>query len=211
MSKADARSALGLPQDAKLLGLVAQITPWKGQETAIRALQLLHARHPEARLLLVGETKFVDKAARYDNLSYECWLYRLVRGLGLEDRVEFWGETEDVTALVRALDVLVAPSWEEPFGRSIIEAMALETAVVATDVGGPADYNEHGVVGLVLPPRDTRPWAVAVDRLLHDAPLREELARRGSVTARSRFRCDAYVSGVLEVYDEVARGPDRRR
>ena len=203
MTKAQARSALGLRQDSTLVGLVAQITPWKGHDTAIRALHLLRDRHPEARLLVIGEPKFVDKAARYDNISFERWLHTLVGALGLEERVEFWGERDDVTTVMRALDVLVAPSWEEPFGRSVIEAMALETAVIATDVGGPAEYIEHGVDGLVLGPRDVQRWAVALDRLLGDVPLREEIARHGSSKARSRFDHRDYVSSVLKVYDEV--------
>ena len=207
MSRAQARQTLALAADAKIIGLIAQITPWKGQDAAIRAVGLLRDRHPDARLLLVGETKFVDKATRFDNRSYEGWLRKLVRALDLEGHVEFWGEREDITTVMRALDVLVAPSWEEPFGRSIIEAMALETAVIATNVGGPSEYIEHGVDGLTLPPRDVGRWAVALDRLLSDVPLREDMARRGSQKATDLFDRRDYVSGVLEVYDEVALGP----
>jgi glycosyltransferase involved in cell wall biosynthesis len=202
-TKEAARQRLGIARDATLVGLIAQITPWKGQDVAIKALGLLRERRPNARLLIVGEAKFVGKAARYDNRSFEAWLYRLVRSQQLESRVEFWGEREDVPTVIRALDVLVAPSWEEPFGRSVIEAMALETAVIATNVGGPAEFIEHGVDGLVVAPRDVAAWAVALDGLLGDVPRREELARRGSVLARSRFDLRAYVDRVLEVYRGV--------
>jgi glycosyltransferase involved in cell wall biosynthesis len=209
MTKRQARTALGIAHDVKVAGVVAQITPWKGQDTAIRALKLLDQQHPGARLLIVGETKFLE-AARYDNRSYARWLYRLVRGLGLEGRVEFWGERDDVSTIVRALDVSLTPSWEEPFGRSVIEAMALETAVIATNVGGPAEYIEHGRNGLVLPPRDVRRWGVALERLLSDVGLREQLAQRGSLTARAAFNREDYVSKVLQVYDEVLGGPADR-
>jgi glycosyltransferase involved in cell wall biosynthesis len=209
ITKEEARSRLGIPHDAKLVGLVAQITPWKGQDTAIRAMQLLRQRHPEARLVLVGSTKFVEKATRYDNLSFEQWLRKLVHVLDLDEHVEFLGEREDVPAVVRALDVVVAPSWEEPFGRSVIEAMALETAVVATSVGGPAEYIEHGVDGVVLPPRAVEQWAVALDRLLQDVSLREEMARRASRKVRQLFDRRDYVSSVLQVYDQIAHRPVR--
>jgi glycosyltransferase involved in cell wall biosynthesis len=203
ISKQAARAKLGIDDDAVLVGLVAQITPWKGQDVAIKALARLRERQPEARLLLVGEAKFVGRTARYDNLSFNAWLYRLVRSQQLESRVEFWGEREDVQTIIRALDVLVAPSWEEPFGRSVIEAMALETAVIATNVGGPAEFIEDGVNGVVLPPRSVDAWAVALDLLLSDVPRREELARRGSIMARSRFELAGYVGRVLHVYDGV--------
>ena len=53
--------------------------------------------------------------------------------------------------LVRALDILLLPSWEEPFGRALIEAMALDVPVIATSVGGPAEILDDGREGLLLP------------------------------------------------------------
>jgi glycosyltransferase involved in cell wall biosynthesis len=202
ISKSVARETLGLPGAAPIVGMVAQITPWKGQDVAIKALARMRERRPDVRLLLVGEAKFVGQAARYDNRSFEAWLHRLVRSQQLESRVEFWGERDDVATIIRALDVLVAPSWAEPFGRSVIEAMALETAVIATSVGGPPEFIEDGVNGLVLPPRDVEAWAIALDGLLGDAPRRETIARRGSLTA-SRFDLGGYVDRVVTVYDMV--------
>jgi glycosyltransferase involved in cell wall biosynthesis len=209
MTKQEARDALGFDKATPLVGLVAQITPWKGQDTAVRALGLIHERQPDARLLLVGSTKFVEKATRYDNLSFEGWLYRLVMALGLERNVEFLGEREDIPTVMRALDVLVAPSWEEPFGRSVIEAMALETAVIATSVGGPAEYIEPGIDGVLVPPHAVEQWAVALERLLRDRPLSEEIGRRGSVKIRQLFDRRDYVSNVVQVYDEIVDGPVR--
>lgn len=211
VTKTDARRALGVEQGAKLAGMVAQITPWKGQDTAIRAFALVRDRHPDARLLLVGESKFVDKATRYDNPSFEDWLRKLVRALDLEQHVEFCGEREDVVTIMRALDVLLAPSWEEPFGRSVIEGMALETAVIATNVGGPAEYIEQGIDGLLLPPNRVDQWAVALDRLLRDAQLRDGLATRGSTKVRRLFDRRKYASDVVEVYEEITLGPARPR
>jgi glycosyltransferase involved in cell wall biosynthesis len=203
LTRQAARERLGIEHDAPLVGLIAQITPWKGQDVAIKALGLLRERQPDARLIVVGEAKFVGKAARYDNRSFEAWLYRLVRSQQLESRVEFWGEREDIPTIMRALDVLVAPSWEEPFGRSVIEAMALETAVIATNVGGPPEFIRDGVDGLLIPPRSVEDWAVALDRLLGDTTGREEIARRGSLVARSRFDLRGYVDRVLEVYGQI--------
>jgi glycosyltransferase involved in cell wall biosynthesis len=203
MSRERAREILGLPADAELVGLAAQITPWKGQDVAIRALHKLRERRPHAQLLLVGEAKFVSKATRYDNLGYERSLHALVSELGLEEHVEFLGERQDIPTVIRALDVLVAPSWEEPFGRSVIEAMALETAVVATSVGGPAEYIEDGVDGMLAAPQDVDAWAAQLERLLADRSGREALAARGSVKVRRRFDRRVYVSQMLRVYESI--------
>jgi glycosyltransferase involved in cell wall biosynthesis len=183
---------------------VAQITPWKGHELAIRATAALTAKFPDVRLLLIGEPKFVEKITRYDNRRYHQWLRSLVWALDLDDHVEFWGEREDVPTIMRALDVLVAPSWEEPFGRSIIEAMALETAVVATNVGGPAEYITDGVDGIVLPPREVGPWVTALGQLLADDALRARLARAGRAKVVGSFDRASYVSEIVRVYEDLS-------
>src|ERR1700683_4629817 len=114
-----------------LLGVVGQLSPWKGQDTAIEALALLCERGVDAHLLLIGSAKFVARATRFDNRAYLSRLHELVADAGLQERVSWLGEREDVPELMRALDVLLLPSWEEPFGRALIEAMALGVPVGA--------------------------------------------------------------------------------
>ncbi|MGH2804504.1 MAG: glycosyltransferase family 4 protein, partial [Thermoleophilaceae bacterium] len=158
MSRSEARRELGARGDELLLGVVAQITPWKGQDDAIRIVHGLRARGCDARLLLVGAPKFVSKATRFDNLEFVDGLHRLVAELDLERQVDFLGEREDVPGVLRALDLLLVPSWEEPFGRSVIESMAMGIPVAATSVGGPAEIVRDGCDGLLLPPRDPPAW-----------------------------------------------------
>ncbi len=122
-----------------LLGVVAQLSPWKGQDTAIEALRILREQGVDAHLLLIGSAKFVARATRFDNEAYVAGLRARVARADLEDRVSWLGEREDVPELVRALDVLLLPSREEPFGRALIEAMALGVPVLATEVGGPPE------------------------------------------------------------------------
>ncbi|MEA2169384.1 MAG: hypothetical protein QOF76_2684, partial [Solirubrobacteraceae bacterium] len=88
------------------LGVLAQITPWKGQLEAVSALAVVRERHPEARLLLVGEVKFAEAGTRYDNRTYLRELHAHIAGLGLGDAVEFLGEREDAPDILRSLDVL---------------------------------------------------------------------------------------------------------
>src|SRR2546430_11501570 len=80
-----ARGRLGLEPSTFVLAVIAQITPWKGQDDAIRMLNLLRRREPDARLLLVGSPKFVSGAARYDNRAYARALERLTESLRLTD------------------------------------------------------------------------------------------------------------------------------
>lgn len=200
VDRAAARASLGLSDESFVATVLAQITPWKGQEEAIRAVAEVRAHHPDVRLLLVGSAKFISKATRYDNVGYLTRLHRLVDELGLQDHVTFAGEREDAPAVLRASDILLVPSWEEPFGRSVIEAMAMRVPVIATEVGGPAEIIDGGRDGILLPPRDPGRWAEAIIRMINAPRWREQLAAEAWAGVQ-RFAVDAHVRALLELYD----------
>src|SRR5207244_4255122 len=104
--------------------------------------------------LVVGEPTFTSGATRYRNEAYDESLRQLAAELGVSESVSFLGGREDVPEIVRSLDVLLVPSWEEPFGRTILEGMAMEVPVIATNVGGPPEIVADGKDGLLLPPHD---------------------------------------------------------
>jgi L-malate glycosyltransferase len=198
-----ARRQLGLDLDNLVLAVVGQITPWKGQDLAIRVAKDLSNIDRRVRLLIVGSVKFTGPGTRYDNPAYAEHLHRLVDTLGLEESVLFLGEREDLPAILAATDLVLAPSWEEPFGRSIVEAMAMGVPVIATDVGGPAEILDEGVDGLLLPPRQPEVWAEAVRDLSARPEDMLAMGRRGRERAIARFSVRRHVEAVLEVYREV--------
>jgi L-malate glycosyltransferase len=202
-----ARTNLGLRGDAPALALVGQITPWKGQEEAILALAIVRRAHPSAVLLLVGEPKFVARATRYDNRAYLRGLHETVAELGLGDAVRFLGEREDVPAILRACDVALLPSWDEPFGRVVVEAMAMGTPVVATSVGGPAEIIRDGVDGVLVPPRRPEALASAVVELLNDQTRRQEVGIAARTAAIGRFGRDRHAAGVSALYRALLGDP----
>lgn len=205
LSSAEARERIGIQGQGPVLAIVAQITPWKGQEDAIRIAELLSASHPGLRLLLVGSAKFDSAATRYDNRAYLSSLERQAEASGLGERVAFLGERDDVPQVLRAADLLLAPSWEEPFGRSIVEAMAAGVPVIATAVGGPPEIlADEGVeCGIVLPPRRPEAWAQEVDRLLANPTRRLQMAERARASARRRFSVERHVASVVALYEEL--------
>ena len=188
-SREEARGRLGLQGPGPLLGVVAQISPWKGQDTAVEAFAEVRREHTGARLLLIGEAKFTGAATRFDNVEFRDGLRSRAAELGIADGVEFLGDRRDALEWIAALDVLLAPSWEEPFGRTIVEAMAIGTPVIATAVGGPAEIVEDGVSGRLVRPRDPAALAAAALELLASPEQRRALrgrgqARRGALHAR---------------------------
>ena len=186
------RRQLGIDPSSPVLAVVGQITPWKGQETAIRALASIRERLPGAVLLLAGEVKFEGRGRRYDNSGYRVHLLDLCERLGLGRAVHFLGERDDIGDVLAASDLLLAPSWEEPFGIAVGEAMLAGTPVIATAVGGPAELIEDGTSGRLLQPHDHELWGKAILELTADPTGRRRLAERARRAAAGlgaeRFR-----------------------
>jgi glycosyltransferase involved in cell wall biosynthesis len=200
VDRGHARAALGLPADAFVAGVVGQITPWKGQLEAVQAIALLAGRHPGLRLVVAGEPKFVDAATRFDNRAYVEELRGTIARHGLQDRVDLLGERGDVPAVLRALDALLVPSWAEPFGRVVLEGMAMGVPVLATRVGGPAEIITDGDDGLLLTPAAPARWAEALEHLIADAGAREALGAAGRRRA-AHFTSERHVAEVLSAYE----------
>jgi glycosyltransferase involved in cell wall biosynthesis len=191
------------------LGVVAQITPWKAQDDAIRILALVRREQPDARLRIVGDVVFAGDGVTFDNEAFRSLLVDLVAELGLAEAIDLAGASDDLEAVFGSLDVLLVPSWEEPFGRVVVEAMAAGVPVVATSRGGPRELVEHGRTGYLAEPRKPEAWVEPVLRLLRDQELRSALAAR----ARAAVERGAAnrPSVLLGLYDAVGlRRPQGR-
>jgi glycosyltransferase involved in cell wall biosynthesis len=202
----DLRGELGLAEEARLLGHVAQITPWKGQDTSIRALAALRAAGLDAHLLLVGQVAFGGKGVRYDNRAFRRELERLADGLAVGDAVHFLGQRDDVPAILRTLDLSLLPSWEEPFGLVTLESMALGTPPLVSAVGAGPELVEDRVSGRILPPRRPEVWAAAARELLDDPEALRRLGAAGPPAA-APFRADVHAREMLMIYERAASTP----
>jgi glycosyltransferase involved in cell wall biosynthesis len=206
IDRAGARERVGAGDGVLLLGVVAQLSPWKGQDTAIEALALLRDEGVDAQLLLVGSAKFVAASTRFDNESYVAGMRERVAAAGLVDRVSWLGEREDVPELVRALDVLLLPSREEPFGRALIEAMAMCVPVLATDVGGPPEIVTDGREGYLLAPGDPAAWARAVRRIADSPDHGAAMGQAGRRRVLEAFTAEHHRDAILAVYERTLAG-----
>jgi glycosyltransferase involved in cell wall biosynthesis len=203
------RAELGIAPEAPLLGQIAQITPWKAQDTAIRSLAELRQRGLDAHLVIVGRVAFVGKHVRYDNPAYLRALHRLVDELAVSEAVHFLGHRDDVPGVLRALDLLLLPSWDEPFALVVMESMAMGTPALVSSVGGAPEVLEDGVTARILPPHQAKPWADAAQELLSDGPALRRMGERARTVAAG-FRDDTHAREMLAVYERaLARSAGR--
>jgi len=176
---------------------VGRLNRWKGQEVLLRAFAALpDDLRAQARIQLVGSAFEGDPGVATD-------LEKLRFALGLEESVEMLGERPDAQALMAEADIVVVPSQKpEPFGKVVVEGMALGRAVVATTPGGPAEVITDGVDGLLVPVGDASALTAALARLLRSPEEVRSLGRQAKVRAAcfsSAAAADAYRRAYLEV------------
>jgi glycosyltransferase involved in cell wall biosynthesis len=179
------------------IGLVGRICPWKGQHIFLQAAASVHKAYPDARFVIIG-------AAFFGEDTYEAELHQLCHDLALENIVEFAGFRKDIDVAISELDILVhASTIGEPFGQVIIEGMAAQKPVVATDGGGVPEIVEGGETGLLVPMGDAQAMAFAILQLLANPSRANEMGRRGRQRVLDHFTVQHTARKVESVYDTI--------
>ncbi|HEV8617609.1 MAG TPA: glycosyltransferase family 4 protein [Methylomirabilota bacterium] len=183
--------------DAPVVAMVAHLTPWKGHEQFLMIAREVVAALPAARFLVAGGAIYETAGHQ----GYAAGLRARAEVLGVDRRVHFLGERDDVPEILAAADVLVHCSIApEPFGRVLAEAMAVGRPVVASRAGGIPEVVEDGQMGYLVPVGDVPTAARAVLRLLGSRELREAFGAAGRRRAVTRFAPAAHTAGVLDAY-----------
>ena len=179
--------------------LAGRLTPAKGQEDALRALYILVKQYGADAYL-----SFAGQAPAYEGQAYVRRLLAMTTRLGLENRVSFLGEVEDLSAIRAETDVELMCSWMEPFGRTTVEAMLAGLPVVGAKAGGTPEILVDGTTGLLFSPRDVSALAEKLNWLREHPEAAMTMGRAGQERALQCFTAAQMVSGVMEVLHELA-------
>jgi D-inositol-3-phosphate glycosyltransferase len=196
------RSALDIHEDARVVLCLGSIEPRKSQTMLAAAFAQVAAGHPDAQLVLVGETDHAYAA------QYTAALREYVRRAGLEQRVRIEPVTGDPYSWHAVADLLVCASDVESLPRAILEAMALDTPVLSTRVFGVPDLIEDGRTGYLCDTRDVGDLARGLERVL-SAPADElaTVARAASHHVRERHDPAAYAGRIAALVRGLVREP----
>ena len=187
------RAALGLDPAGPVIVTIGRQEFQKGHDVLLRALATLSRTRPGVRLVVAGREG-----------AWTSTLQGLIDTLELEDTVVFTGHAGNVGDLLCAADVFTLPSRFEGFGGVLIEAMALRTPIVASDIG-PVREVVGGDTGAVLvPPDDPLALGAALDALLNDPDRRRDLAERGHARFEANFTIEVVAGQMADLYKEVA-------
>lgn len=199
-----AREKLGIDPNAKVVFYVGRFDRRKGIETVVRAVAKSQMRDQNVKLVIGGGSR----PGQSDGIERDR-IEKIVGEVGLRDITTFPGRLGDDTlpSYYAAADVCVVPSHYEPFGLVAIEAMASETPVVASDVGGLQYTVVPEETGLLAPPKDDAAFAVAIDRILADPEWAKELGKKARVRVEKHFSWDGVASQLGELYTHLLEEP----
>jgi glycosyltransferase involved in cell wall biosynthesis len=162
-----------------VVGFIGRIEPRKGPLDLVRAAPAIHAQAPGATIVMVGDDPYGTDRAYTETVTRAPGVLHIP-----------W--TDDALGLMRHLDVLVLPSYQEPFGTVLAEAMAVGTPVVATRVDGLPEVVDDGVTGRLVEPGAPKQIADAVvDVLAHGEQMGDAARKRAQ-----QFRLDEYVERI---------------
>jgi len=201
---------LGLPHEARLIGMPAVFARWKGHLLVVEAFERIASEVPDAHLVLVGGPIYDTVAER----GYAEELSRRVRrssqGGGtpkpLSDRIHFVKFQTEPWKMYREFDLIVHFSTRpEPFGRVVLEAMACGIPAIAAAAGGPAEILEDGVTGWLTAPGDVRQLGERMVAALgaDTGPMRAAARAR----AESLFTADRFAEEAAAVVLRAAPPP----
>jgi glycosyltransferase involved in cell wall biosynthesis len=196
------RRELGVDEGTPLVGLLARYDAWKGHAVFLDAAALVRARRPDVRFVIAGGALNAESLPHVARCRDAVMKRR--HALGLEASVLVLEHRDDVPSVLAALDVVACPSYREPFGMIVVEALAARRAVVASDSGGPAEIIEHGRSGLLFATGSSHELALRLLELVEDGRRRREMGEAGRARVREAFTAGRYAAEMEALYAAMA-------
>ena len=189
-AQGQAKKNLGISEEDVVIGFVGRLHEVKGVDLLIKAFAILLQESPHYLLVLAGEG------------PQRQVLERLTEELGIAERVKFLGMCKNIYEVVSAYDIGIIPSRQEPFGRIAVEFMRMKVPIVSSGVDGLAELVSDGNTGLVPNENSPEQIASAIESLLNNKQLREELIGN-AYSFSEQFSIDKHVAKLQSIYLKV--------
>jgi glycosyltransferase involved in cell wall biosynthesis len=188
---------LGIEDGAPIIGIVGNIREWKGQQVVVEAIALVRKYYPTIKCLLVGDSSDRDK-------TYRERIDRLIVDNDLTENIIFTGYQSNVADYVNITDVVIHASiLPEPFGRVLIEAMALSKPLIGSRGGAVPEIIEDGITGLMFEPGNVEELALKIQELLDNRGKAIQMGRAGLQRLNEKFHIKTNVAKTEALYRKL--------
>ena len=191
------KEELGLKQNTMLIAQIGQLTRWKNHFDLIRAADLILKKRPHVHFIIVGD----DLSKREG--KYRKELTEQISLSNLDKHVTLMGHSRHIKEVMGQIDVMIHPAINEPFGRVIIEAMAMEKPVIAYNCGGPKEIILNNETGYLVEPNNYKGIAEKAMLLLENEKLRSQFGKAGRKRVIEKFNIERYINGMEDVFEHV--------
>ena len=187
---AEARAALGF-REGLTIGALGRLSAEKGFDILIHAVDRMLTGGMEVNLLIAGEGSERDSLAR------------LIAELHREDRIRLLGHRADAVALYEAMDIYALSSYREGLPNVVLEAMAMEVPVVATNIAGVPRLVASGETGELIEAGSIEQTTTALKRLLRDSRIQAKYAAAGRKLVEARYSFTERMAKLAGLYDDM--------
>jgi len=188
------RKSVGITHNGFLLACVGNFRPEKDHRNLIEAVDKIHTRIKDVKILLVGQDPMQEE------------IQRLVTGKKLEEFFCFTGPRQDIPELLSVCDGFVLPSRNEGMPRALMEAMAMGLPVIATDAGGILEVIENNISGLIVPKQNPDALAQGLLKIISDSQLRNRLGKAARKRIVEHFSFEVIIKRYVELYNSLLAG-----
>ncbi|HFD31636.1 MAG TPA: glycosyltransferase family 1 protein [Gammaproteobacteria bacterium] len=186
-----------IPHSSPVIGIVGNIRGWKGQEIVVRAISIIKLKYPEIRCFIVGDYSENER-------DYYEHLQSIIDKLNIVENVIFTGYQSNVASFMNAMEIVIHASiLPEPFGRVLIEAMALSKALVGSNEGAVPEIIVEGKTGLMFDVGDYKGLADIVISLLDNPEYRKQIGENGRVRLNEEFHIKRNVELTQKLYEKL--------
>ncbi len=181
---------LPIQKDEIVITCIAELHPRKGHKFLLRAFKKLQEEvpHIKSALILVGQGP-IEKELKEEYSD--------------KNNIHFLGWRNDIPQILRSSDIFVLPSLKEAFGLVILEAMASEVPVIATNTGGAVDIIKDGKTGYLVPPSSSEKITEAIRLILQNADQKRDIIASALENVKQNFTAERMTQNTIEVYDKI--------
>jgi glycosyltransferase involved in cell wall biosynthesis len=186
------RMSLKISPEDKVIGIIASLRSWKGHDYLLEAAKIIIEKRKNIKFLIAGD------GPRYNHLIEKTRL------LGISEHVLFLGHRKDVPEILSILDIVVLPSYaNEGVPQSILQVMAMEKPVVASDIGSIPEIVHNEETGILVESKAPYALAKKIIFLLDNQEFAKTLAANAKKFVESRYSVKNMADRIEEVYNTL--------